>query len=125
MEFVWVGLGGLVGANARYGMTKLMVARFGDSLPWGTFAINLLGSFLIGILLTTLTERVVADSAIRLVLVVGFLGAFTTFSSYSFEAIALAEAGRWTQTIAYVVGSNGLGLLLCVAGMYLARHVAA
>jgi CrcB protein len=124
MEFVWVGLGGLVGANARYGMTKLMVARFGDSLPWGTFAINMLGSLLIGILLTTLSERVVADPAIRPVLVVGFLGAFTTFSSYTFEAIALAETGRWTHAAAYVIGSNGLGLLLCAAGMYLARHVA-
>lgn len=125
MDFVWVGLGGLVGANARYGMTKLVAARFGDSLPWGTFAINLLGSFLIGILLVTLSERVVADPAIRLVLVVGFLGGFTTFSSYTFEAIALAEAGRWQQASAYVLGSNGLGLLLCAAGMYLARHVAA
>jgi CrcB protein len=125
MDYVWVGLGGLVGANARYGMTRLMVARFGDSFPWGTFAINLLGSLVIGILLTTLSERVVADPAIRLVLVVGFLGAFTTFSSYTFEAITLAEAGKWAEAAAYVLGSNGLGLLFCAAGMCLARQIAA
>ena len=125
MDYVWVGVGGLVGANARYGMTKLLVGRYGDTFPWGTFTINLLGSFLIGVLLTTLSERMVADPALRLVLVVGFLGAFTTFSSYTFEAIALAERGNWLAAASYVLGSNGLGLLACGIGIYLARHVAA
>ena len=123
MEYVWVGLGGLIGANARYALTKTMVARFGDSYPWGTFAINVTGAFLIGLLLTLLTERSVGDPTMRLVLIVGFLGGYTTFSSYTFEAIAMAERGNWFGASTYVLGSNGLGLLACVAGIALARQL--
>ena len=123
MDYLWVGIGGFAGANARHAMTKLAASRLGDAWPWGTFAINLLGAFLIGVLMTALTERGIADPAARLVLVVGFLGGYTTFSSYTYEAITLAERGNWLGAAAYVLGSNALGVTACVAGIALARNL--
>jgi CrcB protein len=80
-----------------------------------------LGAFLIGILLTALTERMVADPSARLVIVVGFLGGYTTFSSYTYEAIFMAERGNWLGAASYVLGSNLIGLAACAAGIGLAR----
>ncbi len=121
MDYVWVGLGGLLGANLRYGLGRAIIDRFGAAFPYATFAINLTGSFLIGIIFTTILERTTIDPFWRLLLVVGFLGGYTTFSSYNFEAIELLERGDWVRAVAYVVGSNALGLIACYAGIRLAR----
>lgn len=123
MDYVWVGVGGFIGANARFGLGRYVTARVGDAFPWGTMTINLIGSLLIGIIMTMLTERFVADPAVRLVLVVGVLGGFTTFSSYTWEAMSLFDQGKWAQAFAYGVGSNALGLAACGIGMLLARNV--
>jgi CrcB protein len=95
--------------------------RLGAGFPYGTLVINVTGSLAIGVLLTLLTERLAADPAWRLLLVVGFLGGYTTFSSYSFEALALAEQGAWLPALWYVLGSNGMGLVACYLGMTFAR----
>jgi CrcB protein len=121
VEYVWVGLGGFLGANARYALGMWVVGRLGSGFPFQTLIINVSGSFAIGVLLVLLTERLVVDPAWRLLLVVGFLGGYTTFSSYTFEALALVEAGEWLAALGYVVGSNGLGLLATALGMLLAR----
>src|SRR6476661_8817976 len=89
MDYLWVGLGGFLGANARYILGLWIVGRVGSAFPWNTLLINVTGSLAIGVILTVLTERIVADPAWRLFLVVGFLGGYTTFSSYTFEAISL------------------------------------
>lgn len=123
MDYLWVGIGGFLGANARYGMTRLVADRLGPSWPWGTFLINVLGAFLIGIVLTILTERTIGDDVWRQVIVIGFLGGYTTFSSYTFEAISLAQRGDWGAAALYVLGSNALGLIACAAGMGLARNM--
>jgi len=121
MDYLWVGIGGFFGANARYVVTRLAVDRVGPSYPWGTFLINLIGAFLIGVVLTIIMESTDADPFWRQVIVIGFLGGFTTFSSYTFEAIALAQRGEWGGAGLYVVGSNVLGLIACLAGIGLAR----
>ena len=123
MEYLWVGIGGFLGANARFALGRLVADRLGGGYPWGTFLVNLTGSFLIGVLLTFLIERAVADPFWRLILVVGFLGGYTTFSSYTFEALALAMDGKWTMAGLYVLGSNVLGLAACGAGVALAKGV--
>ena len=84
---------------------------------------NLTGSLAIGIALVLLTERPSLDPAWRLLLVVGFLGGYTTFSSYTFEALLLVETGHWARAIWYVLASNVLGLAAAFAGMLLARAV--
>jgi fluoride exporter len=123
VEYLWVGLGGFLGANARYVVGVWMVERLGAAFPWHTLLINVSGSLAIGVILTLLTERFDADPAWRLLVVVGFLGGYTTFSSYTFEALALARAGEWPAAVGYVLASNLVGLLAVVAGMLLARAV--
>ena len=108
---------------ARYILGVWIIQRAGLAFPYHTLVINLTGSFLIGLILVLLTDRVMADPAWRLLLVVGFLGGYTTFSSYTFEALQLMQHGELLRTAAYVLGSNGLGLLATYLGMLLARLV--
>jgi fluoride exporter len=121
MDIVWVALGGALGASTRYGIGAWVVARLGAGFPFHTLLINVTGSLAIGALVVLLTERLVADPAWRLLLVVGFLGGYTTFSSYTFEALALLEEGDWLPAVWYVLGSNGLGLVAAYSGVVLVR----
>jgi CrcB protein len=95
----------------------------GDAWPYHTFAINVTGGLAIGFVLSVLTARFPGDPAWRLFLVVGFLGGYTTFSSFTFEGLALLRSGAWWGAAAYIVGSNVVGLLATLLGMMLARAV--
>lgn len=123
MEIVWVGIGGAVGAIARYLVGRELTERVGGLFPWGTFTVNVVGALLIGVLFALLTERGVGHDHLRFLLVVGFLGGFTTFSSYTLEAINLLESGHWPTALLYLVGSNALALAACLAGMASVRAV--
>lgn len=123
MELVWVGIGGALGAIARYTLGKGITERVHSLFPFGTFTVNLLGAFLIGVLFAVLTERGVGHPHLKLLLVTGFLGGFTTFSSYTLEVINLAESGPWGIGLLYVIGSNVLGLLACAGGIAVVRVV--
>lgn len=120
VEYLWVGFGGLLGANARYAVGRLTTERFGSAYPLGTLVVNLSGAFAIGVLMTVLTARV-ADPAWRLLLVTGFLGGYTTFSAYSLEVVSLLHAGRWGAATGYAVASNAAGLVACWGGIVVAR----
>ena len=123
MEYVWVGVGGFAGANVRYVLGAWIGNRLGAGFPYGTFFINLSGSLLIGVILTLLTEQLVVDPLWRRLIVIGFLGGYTTFSSYSYEALALIEQGSWNRALSYVIASNILGLFACYLGIIMARAV--
>ncbi|MBI3967160.1 MAG: fluoride efflux transporter CrcB [Chloroflexi bacterium] len=123
MDYFWVGLGGGIGAIARYALGVWIVSRVGAAFPWHTLLINVTGSLAIGLVVAVLTERVVADPAWRLLLVVGFLGGYTTFSSYTFEALSLIESGHWPAALWYALGSNGLGLAAALLGQIIGRAV--
>ena len=123
MEYLWIGIGGFAGVNARYIVGRWAGNRYGAAFPYGTFLINVTGAFVIGVVMTLLTERFVADPRWRLLIVVGFLGGYTTFSSYAYEAIMLIDQGEWGRSLLYVVGSNVLGLLACLAGVALVRSI--
>ncbi len=123
VEYLWVGLGGFAGANARYVVIRAVADRAGAAFPYGTLVVNLVGSLLAGIVVTLLAERLVANPMWRQLVVIGFLGGFTTFSAYSVETIALVKDGRWGAGLAYVVTSNALGLALCGAGVALTRQL--
>jgi CrcB protein len=120
MAYLWVALGGATGAAARYGVAQWMGARWGWTFPWGTFAVNVTGSLAIGLVMTLLIARG-ADPVYRLLLVTGFLGGYTTFSAFSFEALTLLEARRWDAAAFYVIGSVVLGLLAAALGLGLGR----
>lgn len=122
--YLWVGLGGFLGANARYLLGGWIAARLGTGWPYHTLLINVTGGLAIGLILTLLTERFpAADPAWRLLIVVGFLGGYTTFSSYTFEGLALLRGGAWLGACAYLLGSNALGLLATFLGLLLARAI--
>jgi fluoride exporter len=122
MAYLWVALGGATGAAARYGVAQWMGGRWGWTFPWGTFAVNVTGSLAIGLVMTLLIARG-ADPVYRLLLVTGFLGGYTTFSAFSFEALTLLEARRWEAAAFYVIGSVGLGLLATALGLGLGRLI--
>ena len=114
-EIGLVALGGAAGAVARYWLSGAVYRITGPGFPWGTMAVNLLGCFAIGIVVVAL-ESTLQSSAIRAAVAIGFLGAFTTFSTYSYEALALIQDGEWARAGAYVGGSVALGLLAVAAG---------
>lgn len=121
MDLFWVGIGGFVGANVRYVMTRAIQDRIVTTFPVGTFTINVLGSIAIGVLVTLLADRYAPSHALRLLIVTGFLGGYTTFSSFSFEAIMLADRGQMGRALVYILGSNGLALAGCAVGVALVR----
>ena len=121
--FLWIGLGGFVGANARYLVSTWSARYLGASLPWGTAIVNVLGSFILGAFLTWTAERVVADPVYRWLVVVGFCGSFTTFSSYAFESAELLEQGHYLDAIGNIAVNNVACLLAVVAGIALARWI--
>ena len=122
VPFLLVGVGGFVGANARLIVAQLVTRLVGTQFPLGTFLINVSGSFLLGVLWPVVTQRLGPTSdALRLSLGVGFLGAFTTFSTFELETHALLENGSWSFAAANVVGSVAAGLLAMRAGVVLAK----
>lgn len=122
-EIGWVSLGGFVGANARYLVGDWISARVAGPYPWSTFAINVSGSLAIGVLLTLLVERLALAPAWRLLLVTGFLGAYTTFSSFMLDSVSLLLAGHFGIALLYLLGSNVAGLLAVAIGIGLARRL--
>ncbi len=121
MDAVWIGVGAAVGANARYYVGQWVAVWLGGTFPSGTLIVNLSGSFLIGVIATILNEHLHLDPHWRLLLVVGLLGGYTTFSSFSFEVIALMQIDRWIAAAAYVLLSVVLGLAACMLGILLVR----
>ncbi|OFW03404.1 MAG: hypothetical protein A3I61_02185 [Acidobacteria bacterium RIFCSPLOWO2_02_FULL_68_18] len=122
MPFLLVGVGGFIGANARFVVARLVGAAFETRFPLGTFVINISGSFLLGVLGTVVAQRVFPSSeAARLALGVGFLGAFTTFSTFEFETHALFDDGSWLTATANMFASLLVGLLAVRAGIVVAK----
>ncbi len=119
-----VFLGGGIGAALRHGVNILSASLFGMSFPWGTFAINVIGSFLIGVAAAWFAFKSdAASQSLRLFLTTGILGGFTTFSAFSLDFALLAERGELTQGIAYVVGSVVLSLAAIFLGLFLVRSL--
>ncbi len=121
MDYVLVGLGGFLGANARYLLARWLTQYYGTAFPYATLVINVTGSFVIGFFLVLATERFVLRDHWRLGFVVGFLGAYTTFSTFSFENLVLLQHGFWGRSLLYMSSSVVLGLLAAGTGAALAR----
>ena len=116
---LFIALGGASGAVSRYLLANWVHGLWEGKLPLGTLLVNMLGSFAIGIVFVLLVERQYIHADWRGVLMVGFLGAFTTFSTFSLETISLLEAGHTIHALAYMFGSA----LLCVVMAGIAIHV--
>jgi fluoride exporter len=122
MPYLLVGLGGFIGAIARFEVARAIGALCESRFPWGTCVINLSGSFLLGVLGAIVAERMTPNSeAMRLALGVGFLGAFTTFSTFEFETHALFDDGSWVTATTNMFASLFLGLVAVRAGIVMAK----
>jgi fluoride exporter len=122
MLYLLIAAGGFAGAVARFRLTGAVNARLCDRFPWGTLCVNLLGSFVLGLVLPLLSAHAPGPPLHALV-AVGILGSFTTFSSFAYEAAALLQERRWKPACAYVVASVALGLLGIAAGLLLGRRL--
>jgi CrcB protein len=120
-----VFLGGGIGSALRHGMNILCARFFGLSFPWGTFAVNLIGSFAIGWLAAFFAFRAGLGwtQSTRLFLITGILGGFTTFSSFSLDFAMLFERGATTSAVLYVIGSVGISLIAIFLGLYVGRAI--
>ncbi|MDA0895965.1 MAG: fluoride efflux transporter CrcB [Proteobacteria bacterium] len=119
--FFVVAIGGALGALSRYSFVLIAVTLVDNRLPWATLGVNVVGSFCIGIAAILIGDRVIEEEIWRLLLVVGFLGSFTTFSAFSFETLLLLQQGNYNIAQAYAAGSITLSLGATFAGMQLAK----
>jgi len=123
MNYLIVGAGGFIGAVTRYIIAVWIGQRWGRSFPLGTFFINVSGSFLIGLLMTLMAERFIENPAWRLFIVIGFLGAYTTFSTFEYETGMLIRDGEWLYAGLNVTGSILLGFAALKLGEVIAKAV--
>jgi fluoride exporter len=121
VAYLWIALGAVVGASARYSLSGFITKLLPSSFPYGTLIINITGSLLLGFFLAWTSEQVLIDPRWRLLIAIGFCGSYTTFSSYAFETFALGEQGQWLLMGLNVIASNLLCLISVLAGAALAR----
>jgi CrcB protein len=117
-----VGLGGFFGAIARFVVGTLVANRWGTSWPYGTFLINVTGCFVIAFFLTLTSERITVPEGWKYLFPVGFVGAYTTFSTYEYETMRLIETGAWARAVSYVVLSTLAGLAAVFLAAWAARR---
>jgi len=122
-KYLIIGLGGFLGANVRYLVGGWAAEKWGGSFPFGTLLINVTGSFILGAFMAFITDRLALDPRWRLFFAVGFLGAYTTFSTYNFETIQLVLAGSWWPAALNLLASNALGLGAVLLGVVLVRSL--
>ena len=122
-DVLWISIGAVAGANLRFLVSRLSMKHLSASLPWGTLIINVTGSFVLGFFLAWTTERVMVDPRWRAFVAVGFCGAYTTFSSYSFETFSLFEQGHYSLAVGNFAANNLLALAGVAAGIILARSL--
>jgi len=122
-NFLAISVAAILGANLRYLLSRFAARELGPVFPYGTLFINVVGSFIVGLFLIWTTERVLIDPHWRLLVVIGFCGSFTTFSSYAFETMAFFEHGQWGLMVINILSNNLLCLGAAMAGMALARAI--
>jgi len=120
-KFLIISIGAVLGANARYWLGGWAAEKFGTTFPYGTLVINLTGSFILGLFITLITDRFLVDPNWRLLVAIGFLGSYTTFSSYTYESVNLILTGQPWLGLLDLFGSSFLGGLAAIAGVLLAR----
>lgn len=121
MTLLLVGAGGFFGAIARYVVDGWVATSTGGGFPWGTLVVNVTGSFVLGVLFAASVERDVLPAAIRAPVLIGFIGAYTTFSTLTLESWRLVQDGSYVAAFANIGGSIVLGMIAVVAGLAIGR----
>ena len=123
IPLIAVGVGGFLGAVARYVVDGRIAAYTGGAFPWGTFTINVTGSFAVGMVFALIIERGVLPAEMRAPVLIGFLGSYTTFSTLALESWRMMEDGAWLYATANLGASIAVGLIAVVAGVALGRAI--
>lgn len=123
VKYLVIGLGGFLGSVGRYWLSTLIHKQVGMEFPYGTMAVNILGCFTIGLLMTMFQEHFIENPNVRLFLVIGVLGGFTTFSSFSFDTLALMNAEKFLSAGINVVVSVTTCLVATWVGYYLGENL--
>ncbi len=118
---VAIAVAGAAGALARYGLEGAVSRRLAGAFPWGTFAVNVSGAFVLGFLFTVMTEQLTTATWVRSAVTIGFLGAYTTFSTLSLETYRLLEDGALALAVANALGSVAAGLVAVYLGVVAGR----
>lgn len=123
LELIAIAVGGAFGAVARFSLGQWVGDTLGTEFPWGILLINISGSLAIGVLFVLLVEQEHLSTIYRSALMVGFLGAFTTFSTFSLQTLALIETGRFLEALSYVLASVVLSLGAVALGVFITRQL--
>ncbi len=123
MHLLWMALAGAVGTLARFGVSSAVQRWAGPSFPWGTFAVNIIGCFLFGFLWMLMEQRQASLGHLRAAVLVGFLGSFTTFSSFAHDTGALLRGSEWIPALLNILGQNAVGLAALFLGLAVARAI--
>lgn len=121
MRAVWVGVAGFFGAVARYWLDGWVSRLVGGGFPWGTLAVNVSGCFLVGLLTTLLTERLLPHPTVRIAVTVGFVGAYSTFSTFAYESLRQIQDGALGLALVNVLTSVVIGVAAAWIGVVLGR----
>ena len=121
--YMAIAIGGVLGCWARYAMTDLVQTIYGRDFPYATLSINVLACFLMGFLFVETLERLTISPVLRIGILTGFIGGFSTFSTFTMETLLLAEQGDAAKGVLYVVLSIILGMLATFGGVYIARNL--
>jgi len=120
-KILLLALAGGLGTLSRYGLAGLVQRWTGGAFPWGTLAVNLMGCFAFGVLWSLMEMRHSITGEVRAIILVGFMGAFTTFSTFIFESGALLQAAEWWKALGNLAVQNGAGLVCLFAGLTIGR----
>ncbi|MBB3398985.1 MULTISPECIES: fluoride efflux transporter CrcB [unclassified Rhizobium] len=123
IQAILVAVGGAIGSVLRYYVSQWALRLAGPAFPWGTLTVNVVGCFVIGVFAEMIIRRFDASPELRLLLITGFLGGFTTFSAFSLDAISLFERGAVVSGAVYIVASVGLSMAGVIAGLALMRAI--
>lgn len=118
---ILIAFAGLVGTLLRYWLAGYVARQYGETFPWGTMAVNLIGCLVTGVVFYATEERFVVNPTVRAVILIGLLGGFTTFSSYGLQTFALLRDGEYGLATLNIVASNILGLFMVWAGYVLGK----
>lgn len=122
-KFLWLALAGAMGTLARYGLAGAAQRAFGGDFPWGTFTVNLLGCFVAGLFWSLAESRLNISGQMRVIILMGFMGAFTTFSAYVLETGELLRDAQWLWATGNIVLQNGCGIILFFLGLTVGRLI--
>jgi len=120
-KIILIGLAGFIATLSRYCISDVVAKRYGETFPMGTLVVNLIGCFLVGLLFYLLQERYLVNQTVRTVVLIGFVGGFTTFSSFGLQTFTLLQDGEFGLAVLNLMVSNFVGLFLIWAGYSLAR----